>query len=527
MMNSSNLSKSRNTGRIFLCVDFGESFIKVAYLHNHQGAYTLLGYGLMEFGATQKNEQDVSRFLKQLLENNSIRAREVVFSVSDPEGVFIRKLDLAKMPQDELLETVKQQLKEELLIDPEKNGWDFQVIREYIDPEGRKRIKLLCVFVKKDIINKYIQAVTACGLIPRWISTSVFNHGGTLATFSDPAQVCAILDIAGTHSDLAIYQNNKLSYVSDLEFSTEKLRAALVGILATQNERVEINMQQAKELLSQYGIPPDPTMILERGIGGQEIILLVRPLLERLIAQLREAFVKFEAENSLGVRRLYITGGGANLKNLDVYLAEQLKMKVSELPLPSSLSLGKVDVNKFSLETNQLAGVLGLGMVSGGVNLLPPGINTRKNRLITLIEILVLAWLLIFISSIILIKMQKPLADLTVLVPAVGNAPVPVSPVINPPIGSDSPDGSEPVKLKNGSGDTPVMIIPEKSLAPEIVLTGIFWDKEKPLAIINGKVVEQGQPVGNKRVVEIKRDRVILSDGQNLSEIRFKERLQW
>jgi type IV pilus assembly protein PilM len=527
MVNSSNLAKSKNTGRPFLCVDFGESFIKVVCLQNRQGGYTLLGHGLVEFGATQKNEQDVSHFLKQFLENNSIKAKEVAFSVSDPEGVFIRKFDLARMPRAELFKTIKGQLETELSIDPEENVWDFQIIGEYTDSESRKRIKLLCVFVKKDIINKYIQAVAACGLTSLRISTSAFNHEGTLATFADLAQVSAILDIAGTHSDLAIYQNNKLSSVSDLEFSTEKLRAALVGILATQNERIEINMQQAKELLSQHGIPPDPMMILERQIKGEDIILLVRPLLERLVAQLRESFLKFKAENNLVVNRLYLTGGGANLKNLDVYLAEQLKIKITELPLPKSLNLGKVDVHKFSLEANQLSGVLGLAMVSGGVNLLPADIKTHKNRLISLIEIMVLAWLLIFILSIILIKMQKPIADSTVLVPVSGNPVMPVSPAINPPVGSDSPDGSGPVNLKNAQENTPGMAMPGKNLSPEIVLTGIFWDEEKPLAIINGKVIGQGQSAGNKKVVQIKRDRVILSDGQNLSEIRLKERLQW
>jgi hypothetical protein len=66
-----------------------------------------------------------------------------------------------------------------------------------------------------------------------------------------------------------------------------------------------------------------------------------------------------------------------------------------------------------------------------------------------------------------------------------------------------------------------VPIVSEKSLHPEISLTGILWDKAKPLAIIDGNVVKKGQRVGNKTIVEIKQDRVILSDGQIISEIRL------
>lgn len=65
-------------------------------------------------------------------------------------------------------------------------------------------------------------------------------------------------------------------------------------------------------------------------------------------------------------------------------------------------------------------------------------------------------------------------------------------------------------------------IISEKSLHSEISLTGILWDKLKPLAIIDGNVVKKGQRVGNKTIMDIKRDRVILSDGQILSEIRLE-----
>ena len=69
---------------------------------------------------------------------------------------------------------------------------------------------------------------------------------------------------------------------------------------------------------------------------------------------------------------------------------------------------------------------------------------------------------------------------------------------------------------------TAAAIISEKSLNSEISLTGILWDKVKPLAIINGNVVKKGQSLGNKTVIEIKPDRVILSDGQILSELRLK-----
>jgi len=66
---------------------------------------------------------------------------------------------------------------------------------------------------------------------------------------------------------------------------------------------------------------------------------------------------------------------------------------------------------------------------------------------------------------------------------------------------------------------TAVPIAIEKNVQSGIVLTGILWDKIKPLAVINGEILKKGSRVGNKTLIEIRRDRVILTDGEALSEV--------
>ncbi len=71
--------------------------------------------------------------------------------------------------------------------------------------------------------------------------------------------------------------------------------------------------------------------------------------------------------------------------------------------------------------------------------------------------------------------------------------------------------------------DSPFLI--ERSPAPtgdsgervrtpaDAVLSGILWDSQKPSAVVNNRVVGVGDSAGPWTVVEIRRDRVILSDG--------------
>ncbi len=54
---------------------------------------------------------------------------------------------------------------------------------------------------------------------------------------------------------------------------------------------------------------------------------------------------------------------------------------------------------------------------------------------------------------------------------------------------------------------------PISSSEGELSLTGILWDKDNPLAIINENIVKIGDEVGKNKVVAIEQGGVILNDG--------------
>ena len=51
------------------------------------------------------------------------------------------------------------------------------------------------------------------------------------------------------------------------------------------------------------------------------------------------------------------------------------------------------------------------------------------------------------------------------------------------------------------------------------VLSGIIWTKDKPLAVVNDEIIEQGQEWQGFKVEKIERDRLILKRGETLFEI--------
>lgn len=56
----------------------------------------------------------------------------------------------------------------------------------------------------------------------------------------------------------------------------------------------------------------------------------------------------------------------------------------------------------------------------------------------------------------------------------------------------------------------------------ELKLMGIIWDETEPLAMINDSIVKRGGRVGTNRVIQIKKDRVILNDGTSNFELKLQ-----
>lgn len=78
-----------------------------------------------------------------------------------------------------------------------------------------------------------------------------------------------------------------------------------------------------------------------------------------------------------------------------------------------------------------------------------------------------------------------------------------------------------PVKVM-GWGRDPFIFGETRTAEGGLVLNGIAWDETNPSAIINNTVVRIGDGVGGNRVVDIQKNRVILSKDVNTYELNLR-----
>jgi len=56
----------------------------------------------------------------------------------------------------------------------------------------------------------------------------------------------------------------------------------------------------------------------------------------------------------------------------------------------------------------------------------------------------------------------------------------------------------------------------------EDTLEGIIWDEKSPLALINGRTIRIGDKLGSDKVIDIQKNKVVLSDGIRERELKLQ-----
>lgn len=367
-----------------VCVDFGKTVVKIACLEASIGGFKLLNYDLKTISIDERKEEVFQEFINNFLKSSDIETKEIYLNIPISDTVVIKYLSLPVLPKDELFAAAKWQLKEEIPFDLETALFDWQMVREYTDEEGAKKNGVIFVAAKKETIADVVSIARACHLSVSGITTSLFNYTNILSCCPQVSPVSAILHIGNTGTSLGIYNNNRLNFSRKLIFSSGKLIQSLTGSLFTGKGKIEVSSEEAQNIIYTFGIPQDSSQMITDVLPASQVISLIRPHLETLVRELKSSFdyvsLNFNIEHP---RILYLTGGGANLKNLNAYLREKLNIEVFCLSLPESINTEKIAAQRLEADKNQIVNAAAMALKGKfSVDLLPKEIKERKREFI-------------------------------------------------------------------------------------------------------------------------------------------------
>ena len=264
-------------------------------------------------------------------------ADELHVSLSGPE-VALRRVHLPLMSRRELLEAARWQLKDQISFPVQEAVVDVQLLGEVWDKDIKKQ-DVLVAAASRAAVDGAVQLVEQAGGRVASVTPAPLALWRSVETFLPEARhgSVAVLEIGGTSTQITIAHQGRIRLVRDLGIGSATVTEALVGMVASEQGEVSIDLAKAEALKRRYGVVKETAEgTTDEGVPLFHLSALMRPVLEQLVTEVSRAldFYRVEMEEA-GVGRILLCGGGSNVKQLRAFLADGLGVKV-ELwnPLP-------------------------------------------------------------------------------------------------------------------------------------------------------------------------------------------------
>ncbi|MDD5434017.1 MAG: pilus assembly protein PilM [Nitrospira sp.] len=261
--------------------------------------------------------------------------------------------------------------------------------------KGPQGSSVCAALINKGILQDHIDTLKASHIEPRVIELESLALYQTFMEWHKTEDTVAVLDIGASRSNLCIISKAKPVSVRTFNRGGNIVTASVKESLGITFEEAE--QRKVTTGITDYDVTETPTSLplekggsdyvppLEKGDkGGFEaktdtLSDAIKKGLQPLITELQQSIHVYEIQNNDPVTKLYITGGGARLPNMNNYMNNALAMDVEYLDLPAEIA-GRIA----PIEGGEDAGIVystGIGLVLRGARKRQAsGLNFRKGE---------------------------------------------------------------------------------------------------------------------------------------------------
>lgn len=322
-------------------LDIGTDHVRVAQLKPAGAGYALTAYAVapMPMGAVVEGEivdvQAVGSAIKDIWRRSGVHGREAAIGVSN-QKVVVRLIDLPFMDRAELEGAIQYQAQDYIPIPLEEAILDFRIIGDYMTGVDEHMMEVLLVAGQRDMIGAAVQAAEGAGLKLAAIDVTAFAI--VRALFGDTP---SLLPEEGEEGDAVgvIHISSGLTNIAVVEKGVPRFTrvSALAGNQFTQAIANVMNLtfDEAEDLKLKVGLPDIDTHEAAFPLGvdpaqAQQAQDALEREVNKFIAEVRRSIDYYltQATQVRTIRRIHLTGSGAQLTNLASYLEKGLQAEV-------------------------------------------------------------------------------------------------------------------------------------------------------------------------------------------------------
>ena len=218
----------------------------------------------------------------------------------------------------------------------------------------------------KQLIDRSLAIAEGAGLRPIHLGVGPFALWNLLSALGhfEKEGVIGLIDLGAEKTGIYLFQDGILQFSREVTPGGMDLTRAIMEGMDSDEEH-HLLYDRAEKIKHEMGIP-SKTFYEKNGdpsSNRSKIPYLVRPVLERLMAEIGRSFDYYRNQFHLErIDRLFLTGGGANIKNIATYLSETLGLPVEGLNPFDKILFDAKKIEAQLLESRGSAFAIALGI---------------------------------------------------------------------------------------------------------------------------------------------------------------------
>ena len=265
-----------------------------------------------------KNEHTLSEILASWFRKERKKLSSPFVTVSLPEEKsFVRLVQIPLIKTQEVEHAIRWEIENQIPLPVEDVVYDYELIQPPHDQLDHRDV-LITAF-PRDMLEAYVRVIKAAGLRPYAMELESQAMVRACAVPLQDTVAKIILDIGRTRTNIVIFSGGAILYSAALEVGGLMFEQIIAKTLA-------INQPEAQRLKIEVGL--DKTQVEARVFSA--LIPTVTILADEILRAM--AYYRTHATHAHGagseIENILISGGDANLRGLDTYLASAVRVRV-------------------------------------------------------------------------------------------------------------------------------------------------------------------------------------------------------
>ena len=306
--------------KISVGLDIGVSSIKVVALSKDNSSFKLVSLGSIKTpspGLSSDSDLDleaVAAAIKKLFQAAKIQEKEIVCALPESK-VFTRVIDdLPYLSDSELAPAIRYAAEEFIPLPISEVNLNWQVLSRAPDKKGKTIV--FVVASPKNLVQKYIRVLSLADLKPKALETEIIAATRSLASLNPFSPTSLIIQMGSATTDFAVVSKGLIILTRSISTGGSALTRALA-------QGFNFESSQAEEYKKVYGLLSDQ-------LEGK-VFNVLKSTVDVILEEARRVIQSYLGKNPQNpIKRVVLSGGGAKLPGLVIYMANFLGLEVQE-----------------------------------------------------------------------------------------------------------------------------------------------------------------------------------------------------